>query len=406
MKKFALFCSVLMSISVLFTACPPEEKTGVASLEVKPAEVSMKNNEVRRLSTVAKDKDGNVVDATMYEVDWTSSNEEVATVSENGTVTALAQGTAVITATVKNSNVSATSNVKVTDLVEYTIFDNASSIGYSLQEFYEPYDWTDNEGTLHQDSLVRAYFYVFNQDMYFDAVNNTVIGDGGYGMFFKTHNIVSPDANTIYSLGEYVITENPEMKDTLDKSYAKPHQIVCGHFDTDAWVAFFDAALSGQQVSWNDYPLYPDGELELMLWFASEDGGDMTYMNCGYVHGEGVFVVMAEEGSKMTDPLKVPLYEFNAKIIDVENAYGFETRPGDPESNPEESADEEYFVVPLTMKPMREHTFTYDDGSYNPNEAPAKPMTLDRMQSQSDFIKTLNVVNADKLNNYRFKYNK
>ena len=84
MKKFALFCSVLMSISVLFTACPPKEKTGVASLEVKPAEVSMKNNEVRRLSTVAKDKDGNVVDATMYEVDWTSSNEEVATVSENG----------------------------------------------------------------------------------------------------------------------------------------------------------------------------------------------------------------------------------------------------------------------------------------------------------------------------------
>ena len=38
-----------MSISVLFTACPPKEKTGVASLEVKPAEVSMKNNEVRRL---------------------------------------------------------------------------------------------------------------------------------------------------------------------------------------------------------------------------------------------------------------------------------------------------------------------------------------------------------------------
>lgn len=408
MKKFALFCSVLMSISVLFTACPPVTETGVASIEVKPAEVSMKNNEVRRLSTVAKDKDGNVVDATMYEVDWTSSNEEVATVSENGTVTALAQGTAVITATVKNSNVSATSNVKVTDLVEYTIFDNASSVGYNPSEFYEPYDWTDNEGTLHQDSLVRMKFYVFNQDMYLDAINGTLVGDGGYGMFFETNNILSPKQNTIYSLGEYAITENPAMKDTLGKQYPKPHQIVCGHFDTDAWTEFFTQALdeTTPAPSWNDYPLYPDGELEFMMWFPSEDGSDMTYMNCGYVYGEGVFVVMAEEGSKITDPLTVPLYEFNAKIIDVLNAYGFETRPGNPELNPEESADEEYFVVPLTMKPMREHTFTYDDGSYNPNEAPAKPMSLDRMQSQSDFIKTLNVVNVDKLNNYRFKYNK
>ena len=59
MKKFAFFCSVLMSIAVLFTACPPQpgSNSEVASLELKPTEVSMKVNDVRRLSFVAKDKD-------------------------------------------------------------------------------------------------------------------------------------------------------------------------------------------------------------------------------------------------------------------------------------------------------------------------------------------------------------
>ena len=113
MKKFAFFCSVLMSIAVLFTACPPQpgSNSEVASLELKPTEVSMKVNDVRRLSFFAKDKDGNAVNAANVELEWVSSNEEVATVSSNGTITAVAQGAAVVTATVKNSNVSATCNV-------------------------------------------------------------------------------------------------------------------------------------------------------------------------------------------------------------------------------------------------------------------------------------------------------
>ena len=85
MKKFAFFCSVLMSITVLFTACPhPGGNSEVASLELKPTEVSMKVNDVRRLSFFAKDKDGNTVDAANFELEWVSSNEEVATVSSNG----------------------------------------------------------------------------------------------------------------------------------------------------------------------------------------------------------------------------------------------------------------------------------------------------------------------------------
>lgn len=407
MKKFAFFCSVLMSIAVLFTACPPQpgSNSEVASLELKPTEVSMKVNDVRRLSFFAKDKDGNAVDAANVELEWVSSNEEVATVSSNGTITAVAQGAAVVTATVKNSNVSATCNVNVLDRASYTIFDNASCLGYS-RDFAYPYTWKDRDSVEHQDSLLRPLFYVFNQDMYFDAVNSNVVGTGGYGMFFATNNIYSPSENAIYSLGEYMITEEPETFNDPATSdvIAEPHQIVCGHFDTDAWTAFFDAALSGQEVSWDQYPLYPEGDLELMLWFApDEEGSPMTYMNCGYVYGEGIMSINAKEGSKMTDPLVVEYYDFKARIIDVENAYGFETRPGDPETNPEESADEEYFVVPLTMKPMREFHFVYGE---IPTEAPARAISMGNLKRNADFFKSINVVNVNKLRNENLVYNK
>lgn len=413
MKKLVLFCSVLMSLSVLFTACPEENGSSVASLELKPAEVSMISGEIRRLSVVAKDASGNTVEASLYELEWSSSNEVAAIVSDNGTVTAVDNGTAVITATVKGTEISATANVTVTNRIDNTVFDNASCLGYAKSEFYYPYDWTSSQdGSFHQDSLVRSYFYIFNSDMYYDAVNRNVVGTGGYGFFFKSNNIVDPARNTIYSLGEYLITENPSMRDTTvivngeekQVSYAHPSQIKCGTFDTDAWIAFFtEAIVNDGSPSWKDYELYPDGDMEMMLWFEpGEDSDQMTYMNCGYVTGEGIVNITAKEGSKITDPLVIDYYEFHARIIDVENSYGLVTTPGDPEQGQDEN--ETYFTVPLEMKPFIEKDFAY--GERPAEEVAPKAMPIDRLQRNADFNKTINVVNVDKIKSFGLINNK
>jgi len=58
--------------------------------------------------------------ATRKEVSWSSSNESVATVDTNGLVQAIAEGTAIITATTQQNNLSASSTVNVTLYGDHT----------------------------------------------------------------------------------------------------------------------------------------------------------------------------------------------------------------------------------------------------------------------------------------------
>ena len=57
--------------------------------------------------------------ATNRNIEWTSSNPDIASVDSNGLVTTKTAGTAVITATSATGNVKATSTIKVNQLVSY-----------------------------------------------------------------------------------------------------------------------------------------------------------------------------------------------------------------------------------------------------------------------------------------------
>jgi uncharacterized protein YjdB len=74
-------------------------------------------------STLALTATVNPVGATNKTVIWSSSDEEVATVDENGLVTALKEGTAIITVTTEDGNKTATCTVIVTatPITNYTI---------------------------------------------------------------------------------------------------------------------------------------------------------------------------------------------------------------------------------------------------------------------------------------------
>ena len=94
----------LGAMLLIFSACESEAPTDsslvlldVASVEVTPASFELQVGESRTLSATPRDADGQPL--TDRSVAWSSSSPTVATVDAQGSVQALAPGTAVITAT-------------------------------------------------------------------------------------------------------------------------------------------------------------------------------------------------------------------------------------------------------------------------------------------------------------------
>lgn len=93
--------TVLCLMSTMLTAC------GSTSLSLdKTSETMFVGDTVKITATISGNDSG--------EIEWTTSNAEVATV-RRGTVTAKGKGTAVITATIEDTNVSATCNITVNE---------------------------------------------------------------------------------------------------------------------------------------------------------------------------------------------------------------------------------------------------------------------------------------------------
>ena len=74
-----------------------QAQTRVAEVQVAPAAITIRAGTAQKLLAVAYDADGNVV-PTGVRFRWSSNNVNVARVDSTGTVTAVAEGSAVIRA--------------------------------------------------------------------------------------------------------------------------------------------------------------------------------------------------------------------------------------------------------------------------------------------------------------------
>lgn len=109
--KFALFAFMVALTSFAFTACDDDDKVEVVpvtGVSVGPETLELKEGTTGTLTAAVVPSN-----ATVATVTWSSSDESVATV-DKGVVTAVAEGTATITAKTDDGGFTATCNVTVT----------------------------------------------------------------------------------------------------------------------------------------------------------------------------------------------------------------------------------------------------------------------------------------------------
>ena len=100
----------------------------VASIEVEPAEFSIAVGEQRKVTAALLDQDGNPI--TGYTVDWSSNNPDVALVANDGTVRAIGEGVAEITARVNGTD--GTAVVTVTPSPSIALAPQAVTFAHTL----------------------------------------------------------------------------------------------------------------------------------------------------------------------------------------------------------------------------------------------------------------------------------
>lgn len=123
-KSFLYLCLAVLTLTL--TGCPPTPNEGeLQAIAIKPAELTMSPGESVRLSLTTTPSKLPTAGAV-----WESSDEEVVTVSANGTVEAVALGEADITVTLKGKTASC--HITVVD-----ILDNLAFTGLFFYDFDE-----------------------------------------------------------------------------------------------------------------------------------------------------------------------------------------------------------------------------------------------------------------------------
>src|SRR5574341_873548 len=92
-------------LAVLFGHPRPVAAQGVARVQVAPPTISIRVGEKYGLVGVAYDRNGSVL--LQATINWATNNRTVATVDQDGTVTGVAPGVAVITARVGQQSATA-----------------------------------------------------------------------------------------------------------------------------------------------------------------------------------------------------------------------------------------------------------------------------------------------------------
>lgn len=180
---YAMFIVMAIIPVIFFISCG---KISSVTLDKTTLTLSVGASETLKFTVDPADAD--------YTATWKSSNDKVATVNNQGKVTAISPGSAIITITVENQK--ATCNVTVTDHVYYIEYDGKK---YGLANgFWEIAGMTTWDGINYSQITVASKEVTYNP--WLDDISGT-----GNGMRIKiTHNnsFTSISGSQTYTFGD------------------------------------------------------------------------------------------------------------------------------------------------------------------------------------------------------------
>lgn len=313
MKKFLILSAAILSLVACKEKPNPDEVT----------EFTISNNQITLVAGKGEQILYLPVEA-FNNLTWSSSDETVATVSTSGYVTAISEGTAVITGTLTNNNFTATANVSVESEQDYyiktTVFD--SYVFFNDGGKVYPYPFKNKDGNPLTygdmldpvdpnraelvDSVYEYHFCLLNKNVYLSG-DGQMVGEGGLALDYWTSFYYCAQARTVFSLGTYrvenmdTVVNKYDAVDNKGNKYLKftpPYSIPVSEFDQDLYVDYVTALLNDAQPSEADYPY---------MGPKNQNVGDGVYnkgarINCyrQYTDGLGSFVYGTLEHGAIT----------------------------------------------------------------------------------------------------------
>lgn len=331
MKKVLFMAAAVLGLSLSFIGCKPTENNGgnnggnsdatVTGLTVRPAELTLLvNDEPVRLSYVTEPE------GVKVNLVWTSSDEAVATVSDDGTVTPMGTGTANITATVKDTEVKGVCQVKVTSLEDNLVFTECY---LGLVALDETNTFPFNHSTL---GTINAHVglgrvQLFTEGLYFNASGKIDGAQQGGWIYFTTpialayanENTDNPNMaqfpnGVSFSLGDYYITN---AQGTATKTYTMTYQVD----ETTTELREFDLPVdaNGSPLTHVAYPTKVDNDTFMTYmnaWLANfNEVGEFTQENYPDFAYAGIY---GFEG---------PTLNLMQYVVDEEQKGGYESYP-------------------------------------------------------------------------------
>ena len=282
MKKMLCGALMLLTAATAFVGCKKEDKKVIDTLTLSKTELTLAVGESQRLSVSANDN-------LTGTYSWASSDEEVATVDRNGTITAQNIGTATITVTETATKVEATCVVNVVRELETIQFSQASIGYYNKPDYLATLDTVDSVWYYTNDNketiYLRGFLVDIDMDIFSDGfyINDNGEYDGasvGYMARLKGKNWYAPAGLNTDRGWATAIASSTGVWST-DRDETQSQSLVGGYLDNEAGaIEHVGAAIA----------------------YANEDKWDM------YGQELGIADTMAFKGAKLWK------FEYNSEI--------------------------------------------------------------------------------------------
>ena len=242
MKKVSFLAAVL-GTALLLTGCKQttDDTGSITAISINPATYTFTyGDDALRLSCTATPA------GIEPDVTWSSSNEEVATVDDNGVVTPLNIGEANITATLKtNTEIKSVCNIKVVELKDNISFYEAY-VGISDYDSVNTVVYEHNKmGTLNVH-VCTGRVQLFTEGLYFNASGKLDGAQRGGWIYisapmalaYADENEDNPNMSAysngvMFSLGDYYIDLEPS-----DTTEIKWHHATKGYTDDEIFIGY------------------------------------------------------------------------------------------------------------------------------------------------------------------------